>query len=202
MAYPCDSIHVFDTAGCGVQYKGIKLTDALTRLSKALDFNIFVDGQGKIYMAAHDNQQKNNLLITRDNRIDFKVNIDKAIMINKRGIGYGYSVTSNYFPYFVYGQNSISVDSFGVHEELLADETTWFVNSTTATSRSHYRLNEHPPKGFDITIGLEGATVELNDTIRLVESFYDVTSSDEWQIIEHSVNMNDGTIDLKVIELY
>jgi hypothetical protein len=57
-----------------------------------------------------------------------------------------------------------------------------------------------PPKVFELDLPLTGIQREPGDTLRLVNSFYNVSSSSGWRISQHKFNMNDFSINVMTNE--
>ena len=57
-----------------------------------------------------------------------------------------------------------------------------------------------PPKRFLIDTGLAPLHMQIGDTVRLVDSFFNVTSASGWAITKQTIDLNAGTVQLEVDE--
>ena len=53
-----------------------------------------------------------------------------------------------------------------------------------------------PPKEFNISTGLSGMKLGLSETIRLVDSFYEISSVSQWRIMEQGINTQTGQVNM------
>lgn len=180
------------------RYEGAKVIDALNRLCKMNDSVVWVDGDGRLNFRRCDEVSSLDLIITRDERLDMEINIDDDMLKNKYWVGFDYAPGSSYWASTVFDVNSQSVNSFGLHDGYLRDETIWFTNSASALNRAQreVQLFGSPPKIFDIDTGLMGLEHGLTETVRLVESFYNITSDAGWRITDQNINMDSGLVSL------
>jgi len=89
---------------------------------------------------------------------------------------------------------SLSITSYGLHENILQDESIWFCDSVSALNLAQ-RLSaryQYPPKMFKVTTGLWGLYRDIGETVRLVSSFYNITSASGYRIVEIIYDMEQG----------
>ena len=83
-----------------------------------------------------------------------------------------------------------------VFEEALMDESIWHVDSVSALGLSQRKVNllRSPPKRFEIITGLYGIQRQISETVRLVDSFYGVTSASGWRLVGNYYDTDRGII--------
>ena len=177
-------------------YKGMKVVEALGRLGIMTDSSIWVEGNGKLNFARFTEPSSLDITITADENLDVVIDVETLRLVNKHYTSFNYSVGSNYWQSTVYTQDSTSVDSFGLHEEALMDESIWHVDSVSALGLSQRKVNllRSPPKRFEIITGLYGIQRQISETVRLVDSFYGVTSASGWRLVGNYYDTDRGII--------
>ena len=182
-------------------YKGEKVKEALSRLAIYTDSKIFVNGEGKLVFKGFT--EVSSIDITLDQEIlKAKVDVESKRLVNKQIINWDYSVDSDYWASNVFDQASTSVNTFGLHENILEDESIWYSNSVSALGQAQ-RLTtilQTPPKRFLINTGLAPLHMQIGDTVRLVDSFFNVTSASGWAVIKQTIDLNAGIVQLEVDE--
>ena len=190
-----------DNIICDAYYDGQKITEGLGSLAKMTDSAIWVEGDGKINFKRFSNASSLDIVLTIDDEIlDLTIDVVTQRLINRQSVAFNYSQESNYWQSTILYQDSTSVNTFGLNEELIEDETIWFVNSVHAMNLAQRRVAHYkdPPKLFDIKTPLVGIYRQLGETIRVVDSFYNQTSADAWAITEYNFNMNQDQVDFTV----
>ncbi len=186
--------HVFVTA----HYEGEKVSEGLSRLAKITDSTIYGEGDGKVYFKRYTNIDTQSTVITEKETIGAP-NLDVLTqeLINKQIIGWDYSQESKFSAKTVFQVDTGSQNSYGFYENLLEDNTVWFVDSTSALNMAQRRVFRYnkPPKIWNFDIPLVGIVRQLGETIKLVNSFYGVSSIDGQRITAidfdtHNAKMN------------
>jgi len=123
-------------------------------------------------------------------------------LINKACVYWDYSVESNYWASTVFNVDTVSVNSFGLHEHILKDENIWFVDTPSALNLAARKtlLYGQPPRMFEVETGLAGLHRKIGSTVRLVDSFYNITSASGWRFVEHTLDMDKGQINYELSE--
>lgn len=191
-----------DALLCSARYEGIKCSKALENLGKMTDSAIWTEGDGKLYFIRYTEPSSLDFLIGQDQFIDLQIKIDNLRPINKAWVYGGYSSDSDYWTINVYNQDSTSVNTYGLHEEIFKDDTIWYINSASAENLAQriVRVLKYPPKRFSIATTLIGVHRQIGETIRLVDSFFNITSGTGWRYDEIALNIDTGRIDYKMNE--
>ena len=111
-------------------------------------------------------------------------------------IEYDYSVEGEYWTKNITVVRTESINSYGTYEGTLADENIWFADSASAyyiANRKILYLKE-PQREFDVDTTLLGLHRQLSDDVRLVDSFFNITSQSGWTVTEYKLNMKDGGV--------
>jgi len=191
-----------DSLTCVAQYDGRKVIEALTNLAEITDSAIWVEGDGKINFLKH--QEVNSLDITFMNSQfqNLEIDVESQRLVNKAYVSFDFSVDSDYFQYTVFSINSASTAIYGIHEEIYKDETIWHTSSVDALGLAARKVNlySEPPRRFGINMDLYGMRQKLGETVRLVDSFYNITSSDGWRLVETDLDMDNGQLKMELGE--
>ena len=156
------------------------------------DSTIYAEGDGKIYGARFSLVNTHNTVITEDNTIEITADVKKRNLINKQIVGYNYSVESKYWINQVSIVNSDSVNSFGLAEDYLQDNTIWYVNGLSGLNVANRRIGRYyePPIYWNIKTPLIGIIRQMGENIRLVNSFYAQQSEDVKRIVGLKFDMH------------
>jgi hypothetical protein len=186
--FSADSIHM------SARYEGRMVSDAVSRLARMTDSAIYVEGNGKITFERFESPNSLDATLVYQDTTKFNIDVDTLRLINKQHVSLLYSETSDYWQGNVYSVDSVSVNSFGLHEDLLQDDSIWYVSSTDATvmASRKTKLLSQPPRRFDAQTGLRLINQQLGETLRLVNSFYAVDSSQGWRMAEYQIDMDNG----------
>ena len=185
-----------DSITCEAFYKGMRVTEALRNLATMNASAIWVEGDGLVHFKKFDEADSNDITITRDELMDMRIKVQGLETINKQYVNFDYAVGSDYWQSQVFDVNTTSVNTFGLQEDILEDKSIWFVDSDSAMSLAQRKVNQlsDPPRGFDVDTILIGIHKQLGETVRLVDSFFDITSVTGWRITEYQKNMETGAI--------
>ena len=175
-------------------YEGKKVVDALSRLGKMTESAIWIEGGGRLYFTRFEEPSSLDMTFTEDDYKEIDIDVESLRMINRHFTYFDYSVVSDYWAKSVFAQESVSVNSFGLKEGLLSDDTIWHVDSIGALSISQrkVKLLQAPPKRFDLSTGLFGIQRQIGETVRIVDSFFGITSSSGWRVVEIEYDFDDG----------
>jgi len=181
-----------DTVICGANYEGMKVSKALTSIAEMTGSMIWVGGDGKIIFKRYVDVSSNETLIT--DPIDLRIDVEGKRLANRQSVHFDYAVESNYWQKLIVQENSVSVSSYGLYDDLKEDENIWYVDSVSALGFAQRRLGiyREPPKRFEVDTQLSGVFRDMGESIRLVDSFFGITSADIWRITEHELDMQTG----------
>ena len=181
-------------------YDGQKITESLQKLAEFTDSAMWIDASGKLKFERLTEASSLDLLLGTSDFLDFKIDVNSLRLINKQYVEAKYSVESDYWEIAVYNESSNSVNSFGLYEDLMRDEHVWFMSSAGAMNLAQRKILklDTPPVLLEGQTGLKSLQMEMNDTIRVVDSFYGIGSDDAWRITEYGFNMHTGEIDMSL----
>jgi len=175
-------------------YQGMKITKGLTKLAAMTDSAIWIEGDGKLRFKRFSEADSLDITFTHDEYTHLQIDVESLRVVNKQYVGINYAVESDYWQHTILDQNTSSVNTFGAHENILRDESVWYVDSGAAINLAQRKtmLLEHPPKKFELGASLFGLNRQIGETIRLVDSFYNITSASGWRFVEIDFNMDKG----------
>lgn len=184
------------------RYNGIKISEALSDLAGYTESAIIVEGDGKLHFKRFEEVNSNDYTWGQDKIVGLEIDVNKRRLVNKQWVYWDYSIESDYYIGKVFSQNTVSVNTFGLYEDIIERDSIWYVDSASALNVAQRKttLFSDPPKYFEIKTGLDGIWREVGETARFVDSFYNVTSGAGWRIVARDINMNDGTIKMELDE--
>ncbi len=191
-----------DSLTVEARYEGVKTSEALERLSKMTDSAIWTEGDGKIYFKRYTEPSSLDFLIDQDQFMDLEIKVDNLRPINKAWVYGNYAPESDYWQINAFQVDTTSVNTYGLHEEVFKDTTVWYTGSASAQNLAQRIVNnlKYPPRRFAISTTLIGIHRQIGETIRLVDSFYNINSGTGWRYDEISINIDQGKITYKMNE--
>jgi len=171
-----------DNVFAQTNYEGTKVISGLTNLARMSDSAIWIEGDGKLHFKRFVESSSTDIVFTNDEMADLEIDIDMDRLINKQWVYFDYVPDDDLWASSIVDVRSSSVNTFGLREDVLKDESIWYVDSVSALNvavRKSY-LNNQPNRKFNYALGLPGIYTQKGDNVRLVNSFYDLTSSEGW----------------------
>lgn len=189
-----------DNVRVSARYNGQKIFEALDRLAEMTDTSIWADGYSRVNFLRNSMTQSADVVLDFNHWMDLQLDVEGLKMINQQAIGFNYSVSSNYWQSTVNYEDNSSVNTFGIHGNLLRDESIWFVDSISALTVATQRVirRAQPPDRYTVDTTLIGLDRTIAETVRLVEPFFNVNSSQRWRIMDQTINLEDGTVEYEV----
>ena len=175
-------------------YQGMKVTEALKRMAQMTDSAIWVEGDGKLNFAKFVEPGSLDITFTDENYDKLTIDVESLRLVNKHFTYFDYAVGSNYWQKSIFAINSTSVNTFDLREGYERDKSIWYVDSVGALGLSQRRTNllNQPPKKFTLEGGLYGMQRQISETVRLVDSFFGITSASGWRLMEAEFNLDSG----------
>ena len=173
------------------RYAGVKAIKALSDLAHMSDSAIWIEGDGKLVFKRFSEAGSSDIAMSGEHFSDLKISIDMDRMINKQWVYFDYAVESRYWVGNVFEIQSTSVETFGLHENVLKNQNIWYVDSISALNVAVRKsvIMHSPNKKFSFITGMNGIQTQIGDTVRLVEDFYDLTSGQGWTVEGVEYNM-------------
>lgn len=184
-----------DSVLMSARYDGVKVSEAIRRLADMTDSAIWQDGDGKIYFKQYTEPSSLDFVITRDEQINLQIKIDGLFLVNKAWVYGNYAPDSDYWQINAFAIDTTGVNTYGLHEYIYKDDICWFVNSVSALNLATRKVRQYryPPKKFIVECPVVGLHRQLGETVRLVEPFYNISSTTGWRFDEIEINVDEGT---------
>lgn len=191
-----------DSVTADAHYEGEKTTKALFDICEYTDSFVHVDGDGKIVFDRFVEVSSNDFLVEEGKYKKIDLDIDLTKIVNKQYVSYNYSVASDYWQNQVSNVETTSVNSFRLHESVLEKENFWYTSSQHASNLSSRKLGRLsvPPRYYKVDLPLFGLHRSPGDTIRIVNSFFNITSGSGFRISEQHIDMQNLAIKIKTNE--
>lgn len=186
-----------DSVYMGARFEGQTVTEALRKLAKMTVSAVVLDGE-KISFARYTTTNTQTVTIDNDSILDISVDIDDSDMVNKQFVYADWRVASRFWNVTVVEANSASVNSYGVRERVLSDESVWYVSSQNAYNAAQriIRTAGRPYDRMTLKTPLKSLHQQVGDTIIGVDTFLGVDAG--WRIMKQSINMNDGSLSYSI----
>lgn len=178
------------------RYDGNKVSNAIKSLGSMMDSAIYIEGDGKLRFEKFVEPNSLDSVINENQIFDLLISVDTKRVINKHWVYWDYAQESDYWQNKVFAIDSVSVDSFGLQEEIAKDENIWFVDSISALNLAQRKVSllKQPPKSFEVKTGVVTLHRQLGETLKIVDSFYNITSGSGWRFIEEQIDMDKGKV--------
>jgi hypothetical protein len=173
------------------RFDGMKITEALDELGRYTDSVISIGRDGKLHFAKFEEVNSLDYTWTHDEMLELKADVNKRRLVNRQWVYWDYDPSSEYYTGKVLAQDSLSVNTFGLYEQVEESDNIWWVDSVSAISIAQRRITlySQPPKLFRLTTGLDGIWREIGETARFVDDFFSVTSGAGWRIVEQELHL-------------
>lgn len=183
-------------------YEGEKIIKCIDDLCEYTDSFAWVNGDGKIVFNRFTEVSSLDFIIFEGQYKKIGIDIDLAKLTNRQYVNYNYSVTSDYWQNQYSEQNTVSVNSYSVHEKVLGKENIWYVAQAQASNIASRIVTRkaNPSKDFKIDTLLYGIHREPGTNMRLVNSFYSVSSATGWVVSKQQINMDSFVTIIKTTE--
>ena len=190
------SVFSEDSVLASARYEGMKVSQALSILAKMTESAIWAEGDGKIKFERFSTASSNDAVFTEDHIKDLIINLDDTKLVNKQFVYSNYSVSSDYFLINVFDESSVSVNSFGLREDIMMEKSFWYVNSASALTIAQRKtlIYAAPLRNFDLTTMLGGVYRQIGETIRFNDNFLGITSEESWRIMGYNFNVDKGEV--------
>ncbi|MHA2277530.1 MAG: hypothetical protein ACXAC2_17260, partial [Candidatus Kariarchaeaceae archaeon] len=177
-------------------FDGQKVSEAVSIIMEHTDAKVWIEGDGKLNFKGFIEISSLDTTFTDDEIKKLRIDVEKQRLINTQHVDFDYSVNSDYWQSRVTDINSTSVNTFATHEDIIQSENVWYTNTVSAlvVAQKKTFLLGQPPRRFTIDTDLFGLNMQIADTIRLVDSFFNITSSTGWQITEYTFASDTGDI--------
>lgn len=188
-----------DTVETTANFQGEVITEGLAELCKYTDSFAWVNGQGQVVFERFNEVSSLDFLVEEGEYKSLRLEIDVGALVNRQYVDYNYAVGSDYWQNQVTETNSTSVNSYRLHENVLQSPNVWFTSSGFASnlaSRMVTRLAS-PPKHYSLNLPLFGLHREPGNTIRLISSFYNVSSGSGFRVSEQTMNLDNFTVKVR-----
>lgn len=185
-----------DTVLISAEFRGEKVSEALSAIVPYTDSVIWHAGNGKLQFDRFTEATSLGLSLTADQLDDLQVDLDDSDLTNKNWVYGNYDVDSKGWFLTVNDESSSSVNTYGLRENVLKSPLVWYVNTASALNQAQRRsqLYSEPPRSFIADTTLVGVYRDLAETVNLVDDFLGITSADNWRIVEKHLNMDNGSV--------
>jgi hypothetical protein len=180
------------------RFEGPKVTEALRKIARYTDSGIWVEGD-RITFARFAEAGSMETVVTEEAILDLSLSIDDSTVVNKQHVYADYDVNSRYWKLDITDTDSTSVNSYGLREEVEKDESVWYVSSATALNMAQRRVlfSSTPYEEYNVTLPLVALPRQIGEMLRINDDFLGVSSTAAWRIMEYSLDMDRGRMEVK-----
>jgi len=172
------------------RFTGQKCTDALRRISRVTRSSINIKAN-KIAFQRFSLVDSLSTVITEDSNLGITLDLDDKSIINKQHMLFNYDTTSKYHSNSLIHINTMSVNSYGAHEEVEKDNKVWYVDSPSANNAAQRTVLTKglPYNSLEVITAANGIVSEIGDMIQLTESHLDI-SAETYRIMSSKYNLD------------
>ena len=189
-----------DNVNIGVNFDGLKVTECLRKIAKMTDSSMFViytNSETKLSFNRYTNSSSEVLTLTTSEQvIDVQLEIDDRDMINNQIVNALYNVTDGEYDIVVNDQDSASVNSFGVREQIAKDENVWYTTSATAQNFAQRvtSIRATPYNKISVRTNLRPLASQVGEGLEFSDNLLGFGQA--YRLKTRIVNMDDGRMDL------
>jgi hypothetical protein len=188
-----------DSVICSANYDGIKVTEALDHLVRYTDSLIWEDGNGKICFSRFTENSSDDFLLLEGQYKDITLEVKADDIITKALVQFDYNVSSSDWGGVTYSVNTEGQNSFGLFEEIYKFDDIWYTTSVQALNLAT-RVTERfavPQRSFSITVPFFGIHRIPGDTIRFINSFWNVNSALGFRLDGEDIDLRNRGMNVK-----
>lgn len=189
-----------DSVTIEANYDGQKITAALESLAKMTNSDIWIDRNGILKFKAKFDIASNDTSIGDEYVLDLSVKVSQDKLINDQYVYGAYSSDNSEWSLIRNSIDQASINSYGLHESVLKDEHVWYQSSVYAGVMADKRILQykHPVREFSVRTPFTHIDTTVSDRIRLIDSFFAITSAQAWRVVSEKVDMNNGQISFEL----
>lgn len=180
-------------------FKGQKVTEALRKVMENTQSAGFM-ADNKLTFARWSSVNTRTITLTSDHIKTLSAKIRADSIINRQWVEFGFHPESGggFWDFSVSAQNSSSVNSYGIRETVLKDESVWYVNSANALNMAQRSLfvNALPYDQVQLTTTLAACYQQVGETIMAVDPHLNI--SEGWRIMGLALNLENGGMTLDI----
>ncbi len=194
------AVYSGDSILCAAQYEGMAVNKALNNLAEYTDAAIWDKGDGKISFARFGEISSLDAVYQASQYTDIVPKIDDIHLINRQHVYGDYDVTSKFWKINVLDESSSSVNSYGLHENIMKFEDIWYVNSDSALNMAQRKvlIFSDPPRDIKLDMPLMGVYRDISETVRITNDFLAITSVAGFRVTEKTIFMEKGEVDFRL----
>jgi len=182
-------------------FKGIKVAEALKKIADYTDSAIYVH-DNKIRFKRFSLSDSNQTTFDNDSIMGLSLSVDNRDVVNKMYVSGLYDVDSRYWSMTVNDENSSSVNSFGLKEDTIRDNSIWYVNSGSAINMAQRKTG-----ALGVPFGKVSVDATLKGLVRVIGETISVTDmsigiSEGYRIMGQKINMDSGKIEFEADRSY
>ena len=126
--------------------------------------------------------------------------IDDEDIINRQFVYANYDTTSSDWAIKVFEQDSLSIEDYGLREQIEKNDSIWYVNSNSALNLAQRIITTagEPYDRIEITSPVAVGLVQIGDTIQLIDEFFSGSVDGNYRIMEYSFDAENATVNVTV----
>lgn len=189
-----------DSVECEANYDGQKISEALERLSKMTNSDIWINRDGKLRFKHKFDVASNDTSIAEEYIVDLKIKVSQDKIINDQYVYGAYSSDNSTWSLKRNSIDQASINSYGLHESVLKDKTIWYQSSVYAGVIAQKRILQYknPVTEFTARVPFTHINTTVSDRVRLVNSFFSINSAQAWRVVEEKIDMDNGKIEFEL----
>lgn len=188
-----------DLVYMGASFTGQKVTEALRKIMENTQSAGFM-ADNKLTFARWTTVNTRQVTLTSDHIKTLSTKIRADSLINRQWVEFGFHPESGggYWDFSVSAQNSSSVNSYGIRETVLKDESVWYVNSANALNMAQRSLfvNALPYDQVQLNTTMVACYQQVGETIAAVDPHLELSAG--WRIMGLSLNLDNGGMTLDI----
>lgn len=189
-----------DSVTVEANYDGQKITAALESLAKMTNSDIWIDRNGILQFKARFDVASHDTTIDHEHVLDLNIRIAQDKLINDQYVYGAYSSDNSEWSIIRHSLDQASINSYGLHESIIKDEHVWYQSSVNAGVIAQKKVVQykHPVREFTVKTPFALIDTTIADRVRLVDSFFSITSVMAWRVVEEKIDMSNGQIEFKL----
>lgn len=178
-----------DSVFMSTDFTGQKVTQCIKTLGRMSASGIFEEN-GKVNFGRYSVSSVEPFSLDAGAVLSLDMKIADSSIINKQHVKAGYSVESDYHTIEVFDVSTVSVDSFGLREEIEEDDKLWYISSATAHNFAQRQITLYasPFEDYSIRTALPLLGRAIGETVAV--TYAQLSVSDTFRIMGHSIDID------------
>lgn len=182
------------------EFQDKKIRSAMRSLAQMTHSAIYVENDKLFFKRFTEVDSGNVTYVSNDHIDDVSLELDDKDLVNRMSVYGSYQVTSRTWGIQTLTIDTVSVNSYGPYDNQIKDENIWYVESRGCTNLGERLIVTEgvPAENYNMETDLFPFARQIGETLIFTDSYFNITSSDNWRLMGYQLSMETGKMTLNV----